>query len=149
MACVYRSHLPTWLRRRSPTLKSGRIWSRPLSLGYVAWTLGFHLLQPWPHLPIGTEEMEKGVACAWHCAKHAVSFFLKVQPQGPNPGPVCWSEEAGWPQIPATGRGTITPALLSVPFQGELGLPGAPGIDGEKVSGPFGSLVMLCLMLCR
>ena len=76
-----------------------------------------------------------------------MSFFLKAQPQGPNPGPVCWSEWAAWPQIPARGQGTITPTLLSVPFQGELGLPGAPGIDGEKVSGPFNSLVMLCLML--
>lgn len=37
---------------------------------------------------------------------------------------------------------TIT-LLLSVPFQGELGLPGAPGIDGEKVSEPFIFLVIL------
>ena len=78
-----------------------------------------------------------------------MSFFPKVQPQGPNPGPTCWSEGAAWPQIPARDRGTITPTLLSIPFQGELGLPGAPGIDGEKVPRLFISLVMLCLMLCQ
>lgn len=137
-------------------MKSGRAWShhcpwakRPGASHLTLWASVSKFITYEPidyssrlHLPIGAEDMEERSSHAWHHAGHRGGTFLKVQLQGLDQKG-CAGRSRQPTTDPSGGPQDTRTPLMSVPFQGELGLPGAPGIDGEKVSEPFISLVML------